>query len=99
LQQATAHVARAGLANPDEAGAAASDYLRLFGLTALAYQWARAAEISLPKLVDADADGFYAAKAATARFYMQRLLPQTSGLFSAIMAGGKSMMAFDEAAF
>jgi hypothetical protein len=30
---------------------------------------------------------------------MQRLLPQTSGLFTGIMAGGESMMAFEEAAF
>ena len=99
LQQATAAVARAGLRNPEEAGAAATDYLRLFGLTALAYLWTRMAEISLPKLGADDSDGFYAAKVATARFYMQRLLPQTSGLFSSIMAGGKSMMAFEEAAF
>jgi butyryl-CoA dehydrogenase len=99
LQQATAHVARAGLRNPDEAGAAATDYLRLFGLTALAYLWARMAEVSLAKSGAGDPDGFYAAKVATARFYMQRLLPQTSGLFSAIMAGGKSIMAFEDAAF
>ena len=57
------------------------------------------AEISLPKAGAADADGFYAAKIGTARFYMQRLLPQTSGLYAAIMAGGKSMMAFEDAAF
>jgi butyryl-CoA dehydrogenase len=30
---------------------------------------------------------------------MERLLPQTSGLLQAITAGGKTMMAFDEAAF
>lgn len=101
LQQATAQVARVGLSNPDEAGAAATDYLRLFGLTVLAYQWARMAEISLPRAGDPGADptGFYAAKVATAKFYMERLLPQTSGLFAAIMAGGKTMMAFDDAAF
>ncbi len=99
LQQATAQIARAGLRNPDEAGAAATDYLRLFGLTALAYLWARMAEVSLPKAAADDPDGFYAAKLGTARFYMQRLLPQTSGLFSAIMAGGASMMAFEESAF
>ena len=46
-----------------------------------------------------DHDGFYAAKLVTARFYMQRMLPQTSGLFSSIMAGAKTMMAFEEAAF
>ncbi len=99
LQQATAEVARAGLRNPEEAGAAATDYLRLFGLTALAYLWTRMAEVSLPKVGADDSDGFYAAKVATARFYMQRLLPQTGALFASIMAGGKSMMAFEEAAF
>src|SRR5208337_2525153 len=99
LQQATAQVGRASLRNPDEAGAAATEYLRLFGLTALAYLWTRMAEISLPKVGAEDPDGFYAAKVGTARFYMQRLLPQTSALFSSIMAGGKSMMAFEEAAF
>ena len=29
-----------GLANPDNAGAASTDYLHLFGLTGLAYMWA-----------------------------------------------------------
>ncbi|VFU16545.1 protein of unknown function (plasmid) [Methylocella tundrae] len=69
-----------GLRNPEEAGAAATDYLRLFGLTALAYLWTRMAEISLAKRAFDDPDGFYAAKVATARAYMQRLLPQTSAL-------------------
>jgi butyryl-CoA dehydrogenase len=87
------------MANPEEAGAAASDYLRLFGLTVLAYLWARMAEISLAKAGAGDQDGFYRAKVETARFFVQRLLPQTSGLFQAIMAGGRSMMVFDEAAF
>jgi butyryl-CoA dehydrogenase len=98
LQQATAQVARAGMANPDEAGAAATDYLRLFGLTALGYLWARMAELSLARLDD-DPDGFHRAKVATARFYVERILPQTNALFAAVMAGGASMMAFDEAAF
>jgi len=96
LQQATMHVARAGMARPDEAGAASSDYLRLFGLTALAYMWARMAEVSLPQ---ADSDPFHKAKVLTARFYMERLLPQTGALLSSIGAGGKTMMAFEEAAF
>ncbi|EPY01653.1 acyl-CoA dehydrogenase C-terminal domain-containing protein [Magnetospirillum fulvum] len=98
LQQATAQVARVGMANPDEAGAAATDYLRLLGLTALGYLWARMAEVSLSKL-DNDPDGFHRAKIATARFYVERVLPQTNALFAMVMAGGKSMMAFDEAAF
>jgi butyryl-CoA dehydrogenase len=99
LQQSTAQVARVGMAKPDEAGAAATDYLRLLGLTVLAYLWARMAEASLPKAEGEGPDGFYRAKVNTARFFMERLLPQTSGLFQAVMAGGRSMMAFDEAAF
>jgi butyryl-CoA dehydrogenase len=98
LQQATIAVATKSLSNPDEAGAAASEYLRLFGLTALAYLWARMAEISLAKTNSEDA-AFYTAKLATARFYMQKLLPQTGALLSSILAGSKPLMAMDEAAF
>lgn len=97
LQQATGQIARVGLSKPDEAAAAASDYLRLFGLVALAYQWARMAQIALAE--KDGGDGFYAAKLATARFFMDRMLPQTGGLFSAIMAGGASMTGFPEEAF
>ncbi|WP_395665055.1 acyl-CoA dehydrogenase C-terminal domain-containing protein [Methylocella sp.] len=99
LQQATAETARAALRDPDEAGAAATDYLRLFGLVALAYLWARMAEIALQKQGAGEDDRFYAAKIATARFYMRRLLPQTSGLAAAIRAGAAPVMAFDDLAF
>ena len=100
LQLATAEVARKGMSNPDEAGAAATDYLRLFGLTALAYMWARMAEIAAAKVAAGeDGNGFYAAKLATAHFFMDRVLPQTGALFSQISAGATSMMALDEAAF
>ena len=96
LQQATAQVARAGMARPDEAGAAATDYLRLMGFTLLAYQWALMAEISLPKQNE---DGFYKAKVSTARFFMERILPEATAHFQAIMAGGKTMMTFEDASF
>jgi butyryl-CoA dehydrogenase len=96
LQQGTMHVARSALARRDEAGAAATDYLRLFGLTVLAFMWARMAQASLPH---ADSDPFHKAKVMTARFYMERLLPQTSALLASITAGCKTMMAFEEAAF
>jgi len=96
LQRTTGAIAAAGMANPFEAGAAATDYLRLFGLTALAFVWARTAAIALPK---AATDPFYQAKLITARFYMQKLLPQTSALASAILAGGKTLREFDDAAF
>ena len=87
-----------GLADPGEAGAAASDYLRAFGLVALGYLWARMVEVSLSRLDGADGV-FYHGKVATARFYMARILPQTNALFAMVTAGAKSLMELDAAAF
>jgi alkylation response protein AidB-like acyl-CoA dehydrogenase len=98
LQQVTALVAQKGLADPDEAGAAASDYLNLFALAALAYLWTRMAELALAKQ-DGDDGAFYKAKLATARFFMTRLLPQATAHALAIQAGAKPIMEMAEAAF
>jgi len=95
LQQATAWIAQQGLKDPEEAGAAATDYLRLFALTALAYLWARSAKVVLDR-PEAERQDFHRAKLATARFYMTRVLPQTSSLFAAINAGAKPIMAVQE---
>jgi alkylation response protein AidB-like acyl-CoA dehydrogenase len=98
LQQVTALVAQKGMGDPDEAGAAASDYLRAFGLVALGFIWARIAETSLAKLNGADTL-FYKGKLATARYYMARLLPETNALFANIAAGAKPLMALEAEAF
>ena len=98
LQRATAWVAQEGMKNPDQAGAAATDYLHLLGYTAFGYLWARMAKVALGKRQGSDA-AFYAAKIATARFYMQRLLPRTGALFATIMAGSDAVMSFPDDAF
>ena len=95
LQQITIHVAQAGLANPDEAGAAATHYLRLFGLVALGFMWARTAKVAITA-PNGHGPAFYDTKIATARFYMKCLLPQTSGLAAIIMAGAGPVMDVDE---
>jgi alkylation response protein AidB-like acyl-CoA dehydrogenase len=100
LQLATGHVAAKGMADPEEAGAAATEYLRLFGLVALGFMWARSAIIAVEKLaVPGNDAGFYKAKLTTARFYMERVLPQVGGLLVAIKSGKAAMMAMEEAAF
>ncbi len=48
---------------------------------------------------DGDEAVFYQAKIDTARFYFERILPQTSSLYANIMAGSKGMMKFNEEAF
>jgi alkylation response protein AidB-like acyl-CoA dehydrogenase len=96
LQIATGHIMEAGMSNHDEIGAASVDYLRLFGLVALGFMWARMAAIAAPK---AEASEFYKAKLGTAKFYMQRLLPQTASLLTIIQSGSETMMEFADAAF
>jgi alkylation response protein AidB-like acyl-CoA dehydrogenase len=100
LQLATAHIARRGLKDPEEAGAAATEYLRLFGLVALGYMWLRTAKVAHAALAAGTEDReFYLAKCATARFYMERILPQVAGLLAAVKSGKDALMALDEAMF
>ncbi len=98
LQQATGIIAQKGLSNPNEAGAAATDYLTLFGHVALAFMWARTVKLALEKKDD-DTSGFYVGKIKTARFFYERILPETGALFSMIMAGGESIMDMDDDLF
>ena len=98
LQQVTAQIAQAGLRDPEEAAAAAPDYLNFFALTALAYLWARMARIALSK-GDNDPAGFYKAKLMTARFFMARLLPQQTTLFQTVGAGKATLMEMPAEAF
>ncbi|AWJ87223.1 acyl-CoA dehydrogenase (plasmid) [Azospirillum sp. TSH58] len=100
LQQATAIVAQKGMKDPEEAGAAATDYLRLFGLVALGWMWLRMVKAAQAKLAAGEGNAaFLEAKIRTARFYTAKLLPQTNALFITIMAGSKPLMEMDEAAF
>ena len=98
LQQVTAWLAEQGMKNPDEAGAASVEYLRMFGLVAMGYMWARMAKIGLAKQ-DGDEAVFYKSKVKTARFYMARLLPLCGGLMSSIMAGSSTIMDFEDELF
>jgi alkylation response protein AidB-like acyl-CoA dehydrogenase len=98
LQKVTAVLAQRGMKNPDEIGTASTDYLRMLALVALAYQWMRMAEIGM-KNIDGDEPVFYQAKIDTAKFYFERILPQTGSLFATMMAGAKSTMSFNDEAF
>ena len=103
LQLSTATSAENALQEPEEAGAAANDYLRLLGLVAAGYCFAKAAKIALARLADGggagDDAGFYKTKLATARFYFERILPEATARFLAIKAGKASTMALEAEAF
>ena len=100
LRVATALVIQTGSVDPEEAGAAATDYLRMFGLVALGFMWVRMAKVAVDAVPGTEQDAaFYRAKRATATFYIQRILPQAGALLHAIEAGKASITALEEAAF
>jgi acyl-CoA dehydrogenase len=84
------------MGNPDEVGAAATDYLRVVGHCAFAYCWARMAAVALQR---GGSDRYYETKLATARFYFSRLLPEAAYHARAARAGAKSVMALDADSF
>jgi hypothetical protein len=72
-------IGQKAMENPDEAGAAAVDYLMYSGYVVLAYFWARMAVVAQAKIAAGEGDSsFYEAKLHTARFYFQRLLPRAA---------------------
>ena len=86
--------------DPEEAGAAAADYLRMLGLVAMGYMFCKSAKIAAEKAPTANGDAsFYEAKQASARFFIDRVLPQATGLFLTLKSGKAAMMAMPEGAF
>jgi len=99
LQDATMWLMQNGLANPDNAGAASTNYLHLFGLTALAYAWAMMAKAAQAKIAGGDSDPFYANKLVVGRYYMERVLPETDAHLAKLKTGAELMMALPAEAF
>ncbi|WP_291155283.1 acyl-CoA dehydrogenase C-terminal domain-containing protein [Gemmatimonas sp. UBA7669] len=100
LQKATMLLAERGFANPDEAGASATEYLHLMGYVAVGWQWLRMATVSSDALAAGRGDAaFHQAKLKTARFYFARVLPECGTLLTAMQAGAAPIMAFEASEF
>jgi hypothetical protein len=101
LQQATMWFMQNAMAKPDNAGAGSNDYMHCFGLVALGYMWAQIAKTAQEKL-KAGANGSTERmnhKLVTARFFMERMLPETAAQLARIQSGAESMMALPAEAF
>ena len=92
----TQEIGKRAMANPDEIGAAAVDYLFYSGYVALAYFWARSVAAAEDSSQQAE---FKQAKRLTARFYFARLLPRTQTHALSLRAGLDSLMAMSDAQF
>ena len=98
LQEASMWFMQNAMAKPDNAGAGSYDYMHLFGLVALGYMWCLIAEAALARKGNGAAPGMDA-KLVTARFFMDRLLPETATRLARIKAGSGSMMELPDDAF
>ncbi len=100
LQQATMWLMQNGMANPLNAGAAAYPYMTLMGTVCLGLMWLRMAKASTAALADGAEDrAFHQAKLITARFFADRILPETAALRRKLEAGAESLMALPVEAF
>jgi len=100
LQQASMWFMQNAMAKPDNAGAGSYDYMHLFGLVALGYMWCKIAEAAIAKLPKANGSApRYSAKLVTARFFMERMLPETAAHLARITSGAASTMDMPEDQF
>jgi alkylation response protein AidB-like acyl-CoA dehydrogenase len=100
LETATVWLVEHYRQQPETAAAVAVPYLKLFGTVAGGWLMARAALIAQDHLAATDPEHeFFKAKLATARFYLEHLLPQAAALSQTVTAGAASTLALDPAAF
>ncbi|MXO61657.1 acyl-CoA dehydrogenase C-terminal domain-containing protein [Qipengyuania oceanensis] len=99
-QAATMWFMQNAMQNPNDLGAGAHHYMHIMGIVTLGLMWLRMAKVATNRLGDAGDDKpFYEQKLATARYYMDRYLPDAGALRRKIESGSASMMALGEEAF
>ncbi len=94
LKAATMWFMQNGMANPDNVGAGAHHYMHIMGHVALGLMWLRMAEAAQRRIGEgADNKAFLETKLVTARYFAERVLPETGALRRKIEAGSEAMMA------
>ncbi len=101
LQTATMWLVQNGMSEPDNAGAASTDYMHLFGLVALGHMWALMAATAQQKLESGSDQSkqFLENKLLTGKFFMERIIPASATHLVRIQSGADTMMALDAEAF
>ena len=98
LREATDWLLERGAADPNDALAGATPYLRMYGLVTGGWLHLRAALAARAVADrDGDPDGFYAARVASARFFCEQMLPEARGLLPAVTAGASPLYALTPA--
>jgi hypothetical protein len=88
-----------GMANPNNAGAAAYPYMTLLGTVGLGLMWLKMARASTEALAAGEDTAFHQAKLTTAKFFAERIMPETGSLRRKLEAGADTLMAMPVEAF
>lgn len=100
LQTATQYLAEQAQSSPNNLGGGATDYLRLFAVTAVGAMWLKAAMTAQDTLDAGTAEqDFYAVKPVLARFFAEQYVSEHSALLTRVQMGADTIMALDAAAF
>ncbi len=99
LDQATEWVLQTIRRDPNAALAASVSYMMLTGYVCGGWQMARAALAARARLGSGADEGFCRAKIATARFYVEQILPKASALLPIVRSGASTAFALDEEEF
>ncbi|UVD57215.1 acyl-CoA dehydrogenase C-terminal domain-containing protein [Rhizobium sp. Pop5] len=101
VQGATMWFMQNAMAKPDNAGAGSTDYMHLFGLVVLGYMWAKMAKAAEDGLASGggDREDYLKNKLITAKFFMERIMPETALRKARIEAGADTIMELAAEAF
>jgi len=84
LKKATQWLVQNGMKNPDNAGSASYDYMKMFGLVYMGFAWLDIIKVAKEKNMED--------KLIVADYFVNRILPETNLLWHRIEEGSKSMM-------
>jgi alkylation response protein AidB-like acyl-CoA dehydrogenase len=93
LESTTMWIAQNASKDPEQAGAAATPYLRLMALTVISYLWSRMAGVAQKQLSNGEGNKpLLEGKLISARFFFEKILPEIEQLKQDIESGKDSMM-------
>ncbi|MEP9401558.1 acyl-CoA dehydrogenase C-terminal domain-containing protein [Sphingomonas silueang] len=100
LQAATMWFVANGMQNPNNVGAGAHSYMHVMGIVTTGLMWLRMLVAAEALAASGEGDpAFVEGKRVTARFYAERILPDTGALRRKIEGGSAAVMALDPALF
>ena len=99
LQEATGWLMQNAMANPDNAGAVSTDYLRLVALAALTFIWTRSVKAAHARIAAGETTPFLEGKITTGRYFLERIAPEGAMHLAKLKTGAAAMMALPAESF